>query len=434
MPPHLSAPPTLHRWLAGLLALLLCLASQAQPAGTVDTSQRGRGTAVAIGGALQAGNDTVYNRLIAAAGGPGGRWVVLATASDNPGRSAAQAVHQFARRGVAAVALPVSPLLQGQPVADAVRDPSLVAQVREAQGVFFTGGAQARIVDALQPGGQATPLLQAIWAVYRAGGVVAGTSAGAAIMGTTMFRDAPDVLGAMKGRLRDGQEVGPGLGFMGPGLFIDQHFLKRGRIGRMLPMLAARGDTLGLGVEEDSAAVLQGDTVEIIGRALLVNLADARSDGSLGGFNIAQARLSLLGTGDTLRLPGGQMVPAPHKLAGQVLDPAAPGYRPFHREAPFFVDMLGDDTITTAMGQLIDGSFAELRGIAFDPRPPPGDPLGALGFEFTLSKGPGSIGWSTQAGGSDDYSVRDLRLAVRPIRLAQPLYTAWPPEQRSQPR
>ena len=79
-------------------------------------------------------------------------------------------------------------------------------------------------------------------------------------------------------------------------MFIDQHFLKRGRIGRMLPMLAARGDTLGLGVEEDSAAVLQGDTVEIIGRALLVNLADARSDGSLGGFNIAQARLSLLGS------------------------------------------------------------------------------------------------------------------------------------------
>lgn len=438
MPPHLSVPSSLPRWLASLLAavlaLLPCLPAQAEQAGTIDTRQRGSGTAVAIGGALQPGNDAVYNRLIAAAGGPAGRWVVLATAADNPGRSAAQAVLQFTRRGVAAVALPVSPLLPGQPVADAVRDPALVAQVRAAQGVFFTGGAQARIVDALQPGGQATPLLQAIWAVYRAGGVVAGTSAGAAVMSTAMFRDAPDVLGAMRGKLRDGHEVGSGLGFMGPGLFVDQHFLKRGRIGRMLPLLQARGDTLGLGVEEDSAAVLQGDTVQIIGRALLVNLADARSDSSLGGFNITRARLSLLATGDSLRLPGGQMLPAPAKLAGQVLDPSAPGYRPFHREAPFFVDMLGDNTLATAMGQLIDGGFAELRGIAFDPRPAPGDPLAALGFEFTLSKGPGSIGWTTEAGGGADYSVRDLHLAVRPIRLALPLYTDWPPQQTIQAR
>jgi cyanophycinase len=437
MPPHLPAPPTLTRWLAGLLALLLCLAAQAQPASTIDTidtSQRGSGTAVAMGGAVTSNRDAIFSRLVAAAGGAGSRWVVFGTASDDPMGSAAGVVDRLARHGAVAVALPVSPRLQGQPVADAVRDPALVAQVRAATGVFFTGGEQSRIVDALQPGGQATPLLQAVWSVYRAGGVVAGSSAGAAIMSTTMFRDPPDVLTTMQGPLRDGQEVDRGLGFFGPALFIDQHFLKRGRVGRMLPLLLAKGYTLGLGVDENSAAFLRGDTVEILGRALLVNLADARSDPALGAFNLANARVSLLDTGDTLRLPGGQMTPAPAKQGGQLLDPAAPGYAPYHRNAPFYADMLGDNMIANAMGQLIDGRFAEVRGMAFHPHPSPDNPLGALGFAFTLSKGPGSIGWTTQAGGSEDYSVRDLRLAVRPIRLAQPLYTAWPPDQRSQPR
>lgn len=414
--------PHLRPWLAGLAAALLCAAAPAQP---IDHDQRGSGTAVAIGGGLKSDNDEIYNRLIAAAGGKAARWVVFGTASDSPVSSADGVVQQFRQRGVTAVALAVSPLLKDRPAADAVRDPALVAQVRAAQGVYFTGGAQARIVDSFVPGGAPSPLLQAVWAVYRAGGVVAGTSAGAAIMSSTMFRDAPDVLGAMKGRLREGEEVGAGLGFFGTRLFVDQHFLKRGRIGRMLPLMHVKGYQLGLGVEENSAAVLHGDTVEIIGRALVVSLADARSDPALGAFNLAGARLSLLDTGDRLRLPGGQVLPAAAKLAGQVLDPAAPGYKPYYDHEPFYVDMLGDNVVATAMGQLIDGSFGELRGIAFHPRPAAGDAQGALGFEFVLSKGPGSIGWTTEAGGGEDYTVRDLRLQVRPIRMAQPMYTPW---------
>ena len=215
-----------------------------------------------------------------AAGGKAGRWVVFGTASENATGSADGVVQQFRQRGVSAVALPVSPLLKDRPVADAVRDPALVAQVRAAQGVYFTGGAQARIVDAFAPGGRSSPLLLAIWDVYRAGGVVAGTSAGAAIMSSTMFRDAPDVLGAMKGKLREGQEVGAGLGFMGTQLFVDQHFLKRGRFGRMIPVMQALGIPLGLGVEEDSAALLRGDEIEIIaGKAVVVDLAAGTASG-----------------------------------------------------------------------------------------------------------------------------------------------------------
>ncbi|MEG6783495.1 hypothetical protein V2A39_31555, partial [Pseudomonas aeruginosa] len=79
------------------------------------------------------------------------------------------------------------------------------------------------------------PMLDAIWEVYRKGGVVAGTSAGAAIMSAVMVRDGPSIIDILKGRFADGKQIGRGLGFVGPKLFVDQHFLKRGRFGRMIP-------------------------------------------------------------------------------------------------------------------------------------------------------------------------------------------------------
>ena len=131
-----------------------------------------------------------------------------------------------------AEALPVAPKFLWVDLSKVVRDPALIAKVKAAKGIFFTGGVQERIVDVLQPGGQTTPMLEAIWYVYRKGGVVAGTSAGAAIMSTIMFRDAPSVINVLKGRFADGKQVDRGLGFVGPHLFVDQHFLKRGRFGR----------------------------------------------------------------------------------------------------------------------------------------------------------------------------------------------------------
>ena len=144
-------------------------------------------------------------------------------------------------------------------------------------------GVQERIVDVLQPGGQSTPMLEAIWDVYRKGGVVAGTSAGAGIMSTVIFRDAPSIVNILKGRFADGKQVDRGLGFVGPHLFVDQHFLKRGRFGRMIPLMMAKGYKIGLGVDENTAAIIRGDEIEVIGDrgAMVVDLTDAKSDPSL---------------------------------------------------------------------------------------------------------------------------------------------------------
>jgi len=385
-------------------------------------------TAVVIGGALKFDNDAVWQRIVDEAGGHRARFVVFATAAANPDRSAAQIVQALKRRGAQAQAMPITPQLPRQALEDALHDPVLLAQVRAATGVFFSGGAQELIVDTLQPQGVATPMLEAIWEVYRRGGVVAGTSAGAAIMSRVMFRDAQDVMDVLHGRLREGIELDRGLGFVGPDLFIDQHFLKRGRIGRMLPLMVAQGYRLGLGVEEDSAAVISRGQAEVIGArgALLVDLRDATTAPHAQAFNIQHARLSYLERGDRIDLKTVVATPSTEKRAGQALDPAAADFKPYFKTEPFYPDILGDNTIAHAMAQLVDGPATELRGLAARLGARDGAPE-QPGFEFRLFKGPGTMGWFTGAFGGENYTVVNVLLDVRPVRVASPLYEAWVP-------
>jgi len=418
---------TLDRRDALRLAAALPLAALGDRAGAAAESA---GICVPIGGALKFDNAEVWSRLVALAGGPGSDWVVLPIAAGRPQRSGQQIANALQRAGARAEVLPVAAGWPGVDVAQAVRDPVLVASVRAARGVIFSGGAQERITAALAPDGAATPLLDAIRELQRRGGVVAGTSAGAAVMSATMFRDAQDSLSVLRNGARMGREIDRGLGFVGDKLFIDQHFLRRGRIGRMVPVMWQQGYRLGLGVEENSAAIVNGDQVEVIGGkgALLVDLRDATHDASLGAFNLRGIRLSYLDRGDRHDLSSGITTPSPQKLAEPVIDASLPGFKPYHRQAPFIADMLGDTAIANAMGQLIDNAEDQLFGLAFDGRAlrsPRSDAQAALGFEFRLYRGPGSRGWFTGAFGGEDYTVVNLYLDITPVRIGQPLYRPW---------
>jgi cyanophycinase len=386
-----------------------------------------KGYAVVIGGALKADNDDVWGRIVALSGGKGARWVVFGTASEYPDKTARRIGDLLEARGAVAESLPVAPQLKWVDLDKAVRDPALLETVRGATGIFFSGGAQERIVDTFAPGGRPTPMLNAIWDVYQRGGVIAGTSAGAAIMSTVMFRDALSVMNVMKGQLRDGKEVDRGLGFVGPNLFVDQHFLKRGRFGRMIPLMLAKGYKLGLGVDENSAAIVQGDMVEIIGAkgALLVDLSEVKTDAANPALNATGIRLSYLDRGDRYDVGQRQVLPSDRKLRGSKLDPAAPGYKPDFTNDPFYTDMLGDTIVSNAMAFLIDSNQKEVRGLAFDPKAPANDAKADLGFSFRIYKGPGSLGWYSDELGADEYTVSNLLLDIVPVRMSRPLFTPW---------
>ena len=274
----------------------------------------------------------------------------------------------------------------------------------------------------LDDAGEPTPVLAAVWAVYRAGGVVAGSSAGAAVMSSTMFRDAQDVLSVLKFGMKEGKEIDRGLGFVGPEVFVDQHFLKRGRIGRMLPLMMKKGYQLGVGVDENTAAIFQGDTVEIVGYkgALLADLSQASTDTSQPEFNLRGAKLSYLDRGDRYNLKTRVATPSPEKLSALKIDPNAADFKPYFSADAFYADVLGDTTVVNLMANLIDKKQSEVIGLAFGA-------AGAgekadLGFEFRFRKGPDSLGYYSGAFGGEDYSVMNIALDVTPVRLSRPLY------------
>lgn len=419
-----------HGALAALLLLLSAVAAPANPAANPPAAPApAPGPVVVIGGALREGNAPVWERLVALAGGTGARIAVLPTASDDPARAAASTVATLRRYGAEAFELPVAPRLAGSDARSAARDPRWVAQLQDADGVFFTGGEQARIVDTLAPVGEASPLLEAIRALHVRGGLVAGTSAGAAVMSRVMIRDAENVVDVLKGRMREGQELGTGLGFAGDRLIVDQHFLERGRLGRLLPVLVERGLTLGLGVPEDTATIVRGDEVEVIGShgVLLVELDEADRAPGRKPFTLRNARLSLLGDGDRVNLRTRVVTPAARKQSGQFIDPAAAGFEPYYSGVPFYLDVLGVNTVREAMTRLLDSPAAEARGLAFDAAAPPDDPLAALGFEFRFHKAPGTRGWYEGGGDGESYTIVGMRLDVTPVRVARPLYGAWSP-------
>jgi cyanophycinase len=405
-------------------ALLLCCSVACAALAQGDSA---RGIAIPIGGALKADNAEVWSRIVELAGGRNAHFVVLATASEDPAKSAAAIVKSLNRYGARAEFLPVSTRSKGESSHRGTDDAALIAKVKKSSGVYFAGGAQERIVDTfLEADGSPTPMLKAIRDLFQRGGVVAGSSAGAAIMSSTMFRDPPDNLTVLKQGLKAGKDIDRGLGFVGSDLFVDQHFLRRGRLGRMLPLMRQTGYRLGLGVEENSAAIVRGGQVEIIGAqgALLVDLSDATSDSSIDAFNLRGARISLLGSGDRIDLNTRNVMPSAQKLAASRLDPNDAGFRPYYTGGDrFYADVLAEGMIPALLTHLIDSRQKEALGLAWRPRTPADrDVQPDLGFEFRFRKGPDSVGYFLSAGGAEDYTVINILVDVRPVRFADPLY------------
>lgn len=380
---------------------------------------------------MKADSQAVWQRIVDEAGGPGSRIAVFPTAAYEPARIAAQIVASLNRCGAQAETVPIAPHLEAVDLQATLNDPALIARVAASRGVFFSGGAQEYLVDTLQPCGQDTPMLAAIRKVAQAGGVIAGTSAGAAVMSRVMFRDAMDNLAVLRGQWRAGQEYDRGFGFVSPDLLVDQHFLKRGRIGRMLPAMQALGYPFGLGVDENAAVVIRGSSLEVIGGsgAVVVDLRDAVHDEALPVFNLRGARLNYLDHGDRHDLATGQTAPAEHKRREPRIEPAQPGFRPSTRTERYFLDILGEGCFLAAMVQLLEGAFDEVQGLAYRAWPARGERAGDIGFEFRLQRTPGLVGWRSAARGCEEYTVLGVRLDVVPVRVAEPLFTPLAAEQ-----
>ena len=400
-----------------VFCVMLAVTAVVGRAGAADVAQPApQGALVIAGGALRGDNAEVWQRIVQLAGGPGARIAVLPTAAGNPERSGRNLVAYLNRYGAAAFVVPLAARLPGRDVHADAEDAALAQSIRGAGGVYFAGGDQALITQALvHADGTRSAALQAIWDVYQRGGVIAGSSAGAAVMSSTMYYNARSVFGTLSEGVSDGRELAPGLGFIGNGVFVDQHLLARGRFARMLPAMLYKGYKLGLGIDENSALVVTGQRkVEVLGYqgALLLDLSQATRDGGGKDFAIANVRISYLDHGDRYDLVTGAYTPSADKAQGKV-DPA----RPDGNDPVFTADILGHNAVLVLMNKLIDNQQASALGIAIAG---PEEPHQGVGYEFKFSKDGATVGYESAS--SEAYSILNMRLDVRPVTLAQPWY------------
>lgn len=126
-----------------------------------------------------------------------------------------------------------------------------VKPLSDATGVWFSGGDQSRLTKVYR----GTLFEKELRKLQARGGVIGGTSAGAAVMSDPMITGG-----------RERAITGPGFGFL-PGFIVDQHFLARERQKRLSGVIAANPGLVGLGIDEGTAAIVRDQSLRVVGKS-----------------------------------------------------------------------------------------------------------------------------------------------------------------------
>lgn len=242
-----------------LLLLLLNLNTLVQAQNNSPSVGPARGSLMIVGGG-SLGTD-IWTRFIELAGGESANIIVIPTANEdaniNSGPLAEKELLQHL--GVKNVTVLHT---RDRKQAD---DPNFVAPLRNATGIWFTGGRHWRLADSYLN----TLAHREFRALLERGGVIAGSSAGATIQGSFMVR------GDTKGNTIMIGDHTEGLGFI-QNVAIDQHLLVRNRQFDMVEVIRQKPELLGIGIDESTAIVVQKDTFEVIGNSF-VAIYDAKN-------------------------------------------------------------------------------------------------------------------------------------------------------------
>lgn len=181
-------------------------------------------------------------------------------------------------------------------------DPEILAQLEHCTGVFMSGGDQLRLCALLAN----TPLLQLLQhQVWQGQTTLAGTSAGAAVLGQQMIASG----GSGEPPNRSLVDLATGLGII-PEVIVDQHFHNRNRLGRLISAIAAHPTELGIGIDEDTCALFETDgMIQVLGKGAVtivdprdVNHTNHAYVGPTDPLSIYNLRLHILSHGDCYNL------------------------------------------------------------------------------------------------------------------------------------
>ncbi len=255
-----------------------------------------KGTLIIIGGHEdKAGDRVILTEVARRTHQDHGRLVIVTAATQLPEEVAAEYQAVFKELGVKQI-----DILDVRTREEAMLDEN-IQKLAGAPVIFFTGGDQLRITSQIGD----SQIFRCMREIYDRGGTIVGTSAGAAAMPETML-----ISGAGdKSHSISALAMAPGLGFVGD-VVIDSHFAERGRMGRLLGAVVQNPRNLGLGIDEDTAIVLErAESFRVLGSAAVylvdgsgITYSSLSESNPEGVVSIDDVKLHVLGEHDEFDL------------------------------------------------------------------------------------------------------------------------------------
>ena len=384
------------------------------------------GTLVIAGGALSSATMDVYETFVNSVDSNEVRIGIVPAATGSINKNFIQLQEIFSQLGVSKNHVVLLPLAvkddkktkdtdESTWVANG-NDTQLANDVKKLNAIWFVGGDQTLITKVLlNKDGTDTEVLGSIREVFHNGGVIGGTSAGAAIMSETMIAGGNSTGALFEGFKQDytsmdEQEYGPVVTRKGVNFFtygtIDQHFDRKARLGRLIVSLLEQADSQpGYGVDEGTAMVVKNDIATVVGQGgvTVVDVSSAKHTQNQYPLKVSNIRLSYLQPGDEYNLSSHvyKSRPKSYKTVGHeyfdVPSASVSGIMSSNRNLDEFIgfNLLDNKSAAQAVSWVLDGKNQGVR--------------------LTFNQDEKTQGYWSQDITADVYSFEHLKLNIEPI-------------------
>ncbi len=250
-----------------ILTAFVVLISTFCTTSVVSQDINSRGKLFIIGGGSRP--SSMVDRIIKESGlDKGGYGIVLPMSSAEPDSAVYYAKGQFTKLGV-------DNIYGLQFSKDEKLTQTKLDSIRDAKLIYISGGDQNRFMEVVE----GTDIEKAIHEAYQNGSLVGGTSAGAAVMSKLMITGNelkhPEYSSTFRNLETENIETKTGLGLI-TNVIIDQHFVKRSRYNRLLTAIIDFPELIGIGIDESTAILVKGNTIEIVGESQVVVLKNPK--------------------------------------------------------------------------------------------------------------------------------------------------------------
>lgn len=393
-----------------------------------------KGNLLIVGGGLEADNEAVFKKLIDLSGGKDKAVIAVVPSASGLAIQSFESFKNILKSyGISENNIHLIKIASVDDDSTLAEDEStwkingnnpLYAEIiRKSSCVWFTGGDQLRTLRTLyNQDGTPSLVLDAVWDVYRNGGVIGGTSAGAAIMSDPMIADGNSISALTKGVKKvngnddfsesDGVLVTKGLGFFPHGI-VDQHFHARARIARLV-MTVFSGEhpsKIGFGVDENTAMIYNSEnqliTVAGAGGVTIVDVTNAHLKyyGNLPAID--SVNISFLQQGDIFDVRTGQIVPSAERKPIN-------GNEYYNDAAEYQSGILSgasDNFVSLMTTKLVDNKNAsEAKSISFIDN--------TTAYVTRLQKTPLTKAFISNNNGEDRYTVSNVLLSLTPAKIS----------------